>query len=103
MKGERKLASLYISPAALREQANAMESLRQQQQDVMRRMRILIMGLDEDWKGEAQAALVTKFLSKQKTITDFSDALESYITLARSAADSAEKIDQELLKKIRGI
>lgn len=97
------MSLLSVTPSGLRSRASEMETLRQQHLDVMKRLRILILGLSESWQGEAQAALEKKFLSNSQTMTDLANTLEDYIALAEKAADRSEELDQKLLQAVRSI
>lgn len=94
------MATLSARPEELRTRANELEALRQQQLDIMKRLRILVMSLSDSWKGEAQEAFVQKFLSKNQDMNNLSSVLEQYITLAQQAADRAEAVDNELLSAV---
>ena len=94
------MSTLSIRPEELRSRANELEQLRQQQLDVMKRLRILVMSLSDNWKGEAQEAFVQKFLSKNQEMNDLSTVLEQYISLAREAAQRAENVDNTLLAAV---
>lgn len=91
---------LSIRPEELRSRANELEQLRQQQLDIMKRLRILVMSLSDSWKGEAQETFVQKFLSKNQEMNDLSTVLEQYISLAREAAQRAENVDNTLLAAV---
>lgn len=94
------MSTLSIRPEELRFRANELEQLRQQQLDVMKRLRILVMSLSDSWKGEAQEAFVQKFLSKNQEMNDLSTVLEQYISLAHEAAQRAENVDNTLLAAV---
>lgn len=94
------MSTLSVQPGEIRARANELEVLRQQQLEIMKRLRILVMSLSDNWKGEAQDAFVQKFLSRNKDMNDLSDVLRQYITLAQQTADRAEAIDDELLRVI---
>lgn len=94
------MATLSARPEELRTRANELEALRQQQLDIMKRLRILVMSLSDNWKGEAQEAFVQKFLSRNKDMNDLSGVLRQYITLAQQTADRAEAIDDDLLRDV---
>lgn len=97
------MALLEMDLNTLRTRANDLEAQRQQQSDVMKRLRILIMNLNESWKGEAQEAFIEKFTANQHLITEFSSTLEEYISMIRKAADETEQVDRELLAAVNRI
>lgn len=92
-----------ISPNELRGRADELETQRQHQLETMKRLRVLIMSLNESWKGDAQDAFVQKFISGQSKMDDLSRAIEDYIKLAREAAGEAERVDGELLRIVSRI
>ena len=59
-------------------------------------MRTLIMGLNEIWKGDAQAAYVAKYESMQPTFNNFSQMIEDYAKLMDTAAQKLQETDQAL-------
>ena len=62
----------------------------------MTKMRTLIMGLNEIWKGDAQAAYVAKYESMQSTFTNFSQMIEDYAKLMDTAAQKLQETDTAL-------
>ena len=62
----------------------------------MGKMRSLIMGLNEIWKGDAQTAFINKYESMQATFTNFSQMLEDYAKLMDTAAQKLQETDQAL-------
>ena len=59
-------------------------------------MRTLIMGLNEIWKGDAQAAYVAKYESMQPTFNNFTQMIEDYARLMDTAAQKLQETDQAL-------
>lgn len=89
---------LELTPDVMRAKADEMRSLRAAQADIMRQLRILILNLDAEWKGEAQSAFVAKFLSMNQKTAEFSAVLERYAALLSACADKADATDSELLR-----
>lgn len=92
-----------VRPAGIRERALQLEELRNQHLELMRQLRVLILGLSDSWKGAAQEALVQKFLSHGQIFSDFSNTMEEYIELALAASAEGEEIDRTLLSEVRRI
>lgn len=90
-----------VRPAGIRERALQLEELREQHLELMRQLRVLILGLSDSWKGAAQEALVQKFLSHGQIFADFSSVMEEYIELALAASNDGEDLDRTLLAEIR--
>lgn len=94
------MSLLQMRPEELKLRANEIEQLRQQHIEIMKQFRIIIMGLSEDWKGDAQEALVNKFLNFSQTMTNMEETMGQYVTLAKRAADDATGADQSLVNMI---
>ena len=90
------MALIEMRPEELKYRANEIEQLRQQHIEIMKQFRIIILGLSEDWKGEAQEALVQKFMDFSQTMANMEETLGQYVVLAKNAADNAVGADQEL-------
>lgn len=90
------MALIQVTPDLLNGKATELRGLKQQHDDAMNRMRTLIMGLNEVWKGDAQDAFVAKYESMQSTFTNFSQMLEDYARLMDTAAQRLQETDQTL-------
>lgn len=97
------MAIFEVKTQELINKANEFESLVRQDQELIRKMRTLIMSLDSEWKGEAEQALVNNFQSKQMDISNFHDMLGECIDLMRQASSKAAEMDNKLLQMVRRI
>ena len=97
------MAILEVKTGEILRKANEFENLVKQDQELIRKMRTLIMSLDSEWKGEAEQALVNNFQSKQMDISNFHDMLGECIDLMRQASEKATEIDNKLLQMVRRI
>ena len=97
------MSLIEITPQELRNKARELETLRETDDNIMRRMRTLVMGLAGFWQGEAQAAYINQFNVNQKRMTEFSETIGKYAALAKEAADEIEAMDRELLAEINKI
>ena len=52
------MALMDINPDVLEEKANELDRMRQQDEEIMRQMRVLVINLNEVWQGEAEQAFV---------------------------------------------
>lgn len=95
--------TISIRPQELRRQAAELEKLRQQHLSIMKELRVLVMSLSDDWKGEAQEAFVRSFLAKSKTMSALDSTLAKYIAVTYKAADEAEAADRLLKAKIQSM
>lgn len=92
--------TISMSPELLRERAKNVRNYKAQHDEVMAKMKNLINGLDEVWKGEAQTAYMEKFTSMQPTFQNFSEMLEGYAQLMETSANDMEAHDQQLGQRI---
>jgi WXG100 family type VII secretion target len=90
------MALIQVTPELLTGKANELRGLRSQHDENMAKMRTLIMGLNEIWKGDAQTAFVSKYESMQSTFTQFSQMIEDYAKLMDTAATKLQETDTSL-------
>lgn len=90
------MAIIQITPEVLNSKASEVRSLKGQHDDTMAKLRTLVMGLNDVWKGEAQDAFIAKFESMQSSFTTFSEMLEGYAALMDNAARELQSTDQAL-------
>ena len=90
------MALIQVTPDLLTGKANELRGYKDQHDEAMNKMRTLIMGLNEVWKGDAQDAFVAKYESMQSTFNNFSQMLEDYAKLMDTAAVKLQETDQGL-------
>ena len=90
------MALIQVTPDLLIGKANELRGYKGQHDEAMSKMRTLIMGLNEVWKGDAQDAFVAKYESMQSTFNNFSQMLEDYAKLMDTAAAKLQETDQGL-------
>jgi len=90
------MAMIQVTPETLRQKATDVRTYKGEHDDVIAKLKTLVNGLNETWKGEAQDAFLSKFESMQSTFTNFSDMLEGYAKLMDTAATQLEDTDQSL-------
>ena len=90
------MALIQVTPDLLNSKANELRGYKDQHDDAMTKMRSLLMGLNDVWKGDAQDAFVAKYESMQSTFTNFSQMLEDYAKLMNTAANRMQETDQSL-------
>ena len=95
------MALIQVTPDLLSSKANELRGLKQEHDDAMLKMRNLIMGLNEIWKGEAQDAYIAKYESMQTTFNNFSQMLEDYAKLMDTASVRLQESDQSLSATIQ--
>ena len=90
------MAVIQVTPETLRQKATDVRTYKGEHDDVIAKLKTLVNGLNETWKGEAQDAFLAKFESMQSTFTNFSEMLEGYAKLMDTAATQLENTDQSL-------
>lgn len=90
------MALIQVTPELLTSKANELRGLKQEHDDAMAKMRNLIMGINEVWRGEAQDAYIAKYESMQTTFNNFSQMLEEYAKLMDTASQRLQESDQSL-------
>ncbi len=96
------MALIQVTPELLRGKASDLRGLKAGHDENMAKMKALIMGLNEIWKGEAQDALVAKYEGMQATFVNFSEMIEGYAKLMDMSAQKYEEADTGLKSTIAG-
>lgn len=91
---------IQVTPELLESKAAEVRNLKSQHDELMAKMKTLVHSLNEQWKGEAQTAFVTKFDSMQPTFTNFSEMLENYAKMMETSAKSFNESDITLKNAI---
>lgn len=94
------MAIIQITPELLEQKAAEVRRLKEEHDNVMSRMKSLILGLSDQWKGEAQAAFVSKFEGMQPTFTNFTQMLENYAVVMDTSARTMRETDETLKNAI---
>jgi len=97
------MAIIQVTPELLNAKASELRGLKSNHDEAMTKMRSLIMGLNEIWKGGAQDAYVQKYESMQATFTNFSQLLEEYAKLMDITAQKMSEKDAELASTINSM
>ena len=90
------MALIQVTPDLLTAKASELRNLKAEHDETMSKMKTLIYGLNEVWKGDAQDAYVAKYDSMQGTFTNFSEMIEGYARLMDTAAQKLQETDQSL-------
>lgn len=96
------MATIQVTPDLLKGKATELRGMKATHDENMNKMRSLIMGLNEIWKGDAQDALLAKYDSMQQTFTSFSEMLEGYAKLMDQTAQKLAETDAGLASTING-
>ena len=90
------MAIIQVTPELLTAKASEVRALKSTHDETMANLRSLVLGLNENWKGEAQDAFVAKYESMQSSFTNFSEMLEGYAKQMDTAARELQSTDQSL-------
>lgn len=93
------MAVIQVTPELLLGKASEVRQLKSQHDELMMKMKTLVHGLNDQWKGAAQDAFVNKFDSMQSTFTNFSEMLEGYAVLMENSANSMQEMDANLASR----
>ena len=96
------MATIMVTPDLLNAKATELRGIKDDHDQAMARMRTLILGLNEIWKGDAQDAFVAKYESMQSTFQAFSQMIESYAQLMNTTAAQMQQSDTTLASTING-
>ena len=94
------MAMIQVTPELLEGKASEVRELKSQHDEIMAKMKTLVHAINEQWKGEAQDAYVSKFDSMQTTFTNFSEMIEGYAKLMSTSAKVLRESDQALKNQI---
>ncbi|MBR4009827.1 MAG: WXG100 family type VII secretion target [Clostridiales bacterium] len=96
------MALIQVTPDLLNGKATELRGIKDEHDQAMARMRSLILGLNDIWKGDAQSAFVAKYESMQGTFTAFSQMIDDYATLMNTTAAKMQESDSTLAGSISG-
>lgn len=94
------MALIQVTPDLLNGKATELRGIKDEHDQTMARMRTLILGLNEIWKGEAQDAFVARYESMQNTFQSFSQMIEDYAQLMNTTAQNMQETDSQTASTI---
>ena len=94
------MALIQVTPDLLNGKATELRGIKDEHDQAMARMRTLILGLNEIWKGEAQDAFVARYESMQNTFNSFSQMIEEYAQLMNTTAQNMQETDSQTASTI---
>ena len=94
---------ILVNPGDLMNKSSQIRSYKENHHDVMTKMTNLVIHMCEVWKGEAQDAFVSKYLSMQQIFDNFENNLEDFADLMEKIAKEMEKADQDGRNTINSI
>lgn len=97
------MALLEMRPEDMRSRAASLAAIGEEDQEIMRQMRVMVMGLEEMWKGTAQEAFVASFLNAGAQMTELTEMIQNLAALMVQAAAEAENEDAALQSMISAI
>lgn len=87
------MAIIQVTPELLEGKANEVMQLKGQHEEVISKLTNLVHGLNEQWKGEAQDAFVSKYDSMQSQFKNLSEILEGYSKLMTDYAKDMRQLE----------
>ena len=84
------MALLEMRPEDMRSRAASLAAIGEEDQEIMRQMRVMVMSLEELWKGTAQEAFVASFLNAGAQMTELTEMIQNLAALMVQAAAEAE-------------
>jgi len=97
------MALIQVTPDMLRSKANELMRLKEQHDETMNKIRTLVHGINDQWKGDAQQAYVNKFDSMEGTFKQFSESLKNFSDLMTASANELEQADQQARNRINNV
>lgn len=94
------MALLEMRPEDMRSRAASLAAIGEEDQEIMRQMRVMVMSLEELWKGTAQEAFVASFLNAGAQMTELTEMIQNLAALMVQAAAEAENEDAALQSMI---
>ena len=94
------MALIQVTPDLLNGKATELRGIKDEHDQAMARMRTLILGLNEIWKGDAQDAFVARYEGMQTTFQNFSQMIEDYAQLMNTTAQNMQETDQQTASTI---
>ena len=95
------MALLEVRPEEMRSRAATLAAIGEE--EIMRQMRVIVMSLEEVWRGTAQESFVASFLTAGARMTELSAMIGDLAALMRQAAAETENEDAALQGMIAGI
>ena len=97
------MALIQVTPDMLRSKATELMKLKEQHDETMNRIRSLVNGINDQWKGEAQQAYVERFNGMESTFRQFSETLKNFSDLMTASANDLEQADQGARNRINNV
>lgn len=97
------MALLEMRPEDMRNRASSLAAIGEEEQEIMRQMRVVVMSLEEMWKGTAQEAFAASFLNAGAKMSELSELIQNLAALMAQAAAEAENEDASLQSVVSAI
>lgn len=95
------MAIIQVTPESLRAEANSLNTLKESHKTEMNKLKNLVYALNQQWKGAAQDAFLTKFQELQPEFDNFVKILEAHISHMKTEADAMEDRDNTLAQTMK--
>ena len=87
------MAIIQVTPEILRGKATEIRGIKDQHDQAMAKLRTLILGLNETFKGQTHDTFVAKYEGMQSTFSQFSQMIEDYAVALDTFATKFEEVD----------
>lgn len=91
---------IQVTPEMLTKSAGDLQSYKTEHETAMRRLRTLILGLNEQWKGSASDTFLKKYTDMKPEFDKFASLLQDHIDHMKKAAQELKSKDEELASSI---
>lgn len=95
------MAIIQVTPESLRAEANRLNTLKENHKTEMNNLKRLVYALNEQWKGAAQDAFLSKYQELQPEFDKFVRLLEDHISHMKTEAEQMEQQDNALANTMK--
>ena len=94
------MAKIEITPETLESQANQLNTLKGQHEEVYNKIKSLVSDVSSEWKGEANAAFVQSFQTNEAVFKKFAEDVESFRQRMVTAAQEMRQAEESVKAKM---
>lgn len=91
---------ILLTPSELREQARRIRDLGTSDQNLMRELTNLVIGLSFVWRAQSQETFLLEYMKMQPAVKSFHQAIEEFAKLMEEFADRMEAVDRKMAGQI---
>lgn len=94
------MATIRITPETLDSQAQKLDGLRTDHENLYRQIQDLVIGLASEWEGEANKTFTESFQSNDAAFKKFSQDIESFSKRMKTAAETMRQAEADVKNKM---